>query len=63
MTKCELAEAAQSCLRNIANETDIATYYNINEENADDAIADFESAVDDIAVYLGELRALLKEGE
>ena len=56
-----IATEAQECLAALIAEAQACAYDEVNDENAEDALADAGCAADDIAVYLGSLRAILKE--
>lgn len=62
MTQLEIAEAVQECLAEIANIAEM-TVAPVTENNCEDTLVDAKAAADDIAVYLGELRGLLKEAD
>lgn len=60
MTKLEIADAAVGCLQEIADIAEMAVVP-VTESSCDETLMDVQSAADDIAVHLGELRALLEE--
>ena len=62
-TKRELAAEIAGCLKEIHQMTSYFEDYSdaLGEYDPDDVIGDADCAADDIAVYLGELRALLRE--
>lgn len=62
-TRRELAAAMASCLQEIHDVTSYFEDYmrDIDEYDPKEIIGDADCAADDIAVYLGELRALLRE--
>ena len=61
MSKLLLAKDLNGILVDIMYCAQMALYFDIHDYNADDVISDAASAADDIAVYLGELREVLKE--